>query len=82
MSDRINLMRKTLRSTLELLNTPGDWAILTEQRGPFAYIEFTGDLLKKERNRLYYSKKIYFLHIRRPNKVFNGHPSHLLGIIF
>lgn len=41
-ADRIMKMRKLLRSALELLNTPGNWSILTEQSGIFAYIPLNG----------------------------------------
>lgn len=42
MAARIKKMREILRSALELMDTPGDWSVITEQNGIYAYIPFTG----------------------------------------
>lgn len=38
---RIKIMRNLLRSLIELYEVPGDWSMLTEQRGWFTYTNFT-----------------------------------------
>ena len=54
MANRLIDVRKSLRSKLEKLGTPGDWSHITEQSGMFTYSSLTGNRrVTKPKSRLY-----------------------------